>query len=412
MKAIILILGGLFLCSTAIAQWMPLNSGTTKTLLSVDFIDVNTGYAVGDSGTIIKTSDGGENWCLQNSGTSVRLRSVFFVNSEIGYVVGNDGVILNTTDGGTTWNAQESWITDNLNSVWFVDNQTGYAVSEAKPGNTWVHILKTTDGGSFWMNSYIYYDTMSIQIFLNSIFFLNSDIGYVLGCRKQEENIYVSFLLKTENGGLNWEYKYAGPFAGKGIWLLSPDTCFIVGADSWNQTPIIWRTTDGGQTWSVAMYPGPHYGRLYSICFSDNNTGYAVGAYPLRAKSVTAGTSWSLLKDIGGNDVDFPAVDTGYIVSWSGAIYKTTNGGIVGIDFPPAESDVLQIYPNPVTSSITIDTPQSGYLLIYNINNQMLVNQITAAHKTVVDFSTFPAGVYLIKVIWDEGVRMAKIIKE
>ncbi len=215
MKAKILILGGLFLCSTAYAQWIPLNSGTTKTLWSVDFIDVNTGYAVGDSGTIIKTSDGGENWCLQNSGTSVILRSVFFVNSEVGYAVGNDGVILSTTDGGTTWIAQESWITDHLNSVWFVDNQTGYAVSEAKPGNTWVHILKTTDGGSFWMNSFIYYDTWSIQTFLNSIFFLNSDIGYALGCTKREQNFYVSFLLKTENGGLNWEYKYAGSFAAK-----------------------------------------------------------------------------------------------------------------------------------------------------------------------------------------------------
>ncbi len=160
------------------------------------------------------------------------------------------------------------------------------------------------------------------------------------------------------------------------------------------------------------MYPGSHWGRLYSICFSDNNTGYAVGGASLFAKSDNAGTNWALRTDMGGSDVDFPAVDTGYIVGGFGAIYKTTNGGIVGADFPPAESDVLQIYPNPATSNITIDTPHSGYLSIYNINNQLLLHQITVAHKTVVDISTFPDGVYLIKVVWDEGVQFAKVIKE
>ena len=46
-----------------------------------NFIDINTGYAVGNTGSIIKTIDGGQNWTSQTSGTVNLLYSVYFVNN-------------------------------------------------------------------------------------------------------------------------------------------------------------------------------------------------------------------------------------------------------------------------------------------------------------------------------------------
>ena len=49
----------LLIFHSAMAQWFPQNSFTTNNLNSVYFTNANTGYAVGDTGTILKTTDGG-----------------------------------------------------------------------------------------------------------------------------------------------------------------------------------------------------------------------------------------------------------------------------------------------------------------------------------------------------------------
>lgn len=71
-------------------------------MISVHFpLDDQTGYAVGEDGTILKTTNGGTNWSGQSSATSNILRSVYFPgNTLTGYAVGDGGNILKTTYGG------------------------------------------------------------------------------------------------------------------------------------------------------------------------------------------------------------------------------------------------------------------------------------------------------------------------
>ncbi|MBP6978428.1 MAG: T9SS type A sorting domain-containing protein [Bacteroidales bacterium] len=59
MKKLIMLLIALVGMSSAMAQWVPQNSGTTNNLNSIYFTNGNTGYAVGDFGTILKTTNGG-----------------------------------------------------------------------------------------------------------------------------------------------------------------------------------------------------------------------------------------------------------------------------------------------------------------------------------------------------------------
>ena len=58
------------------------------------------GYSVGDQGTIFKTSDGGSTWQSQQSGTSKRLNKIYFIDLDFGFAVGENGLILRTTSGG------------------------------------------------------------------------------------------------------------------------------------------------------------------------------------------------------------------------------------------------------------------------------------------------------------------------
>ena len=69
------------------------------------FTDTNTGYAVGRSGKILKTTNAGVNWTFLNSGTSINLKSVYFTDMNNGYAVGESGIILKTTDAGITLNS-------------------------------------------------------------------------------------------------------------------------------------------------------------------------------------------------------------------------------------------------------------------------------------------------------------------
>jgi photosystem II stability/assembly factor-like uncharacterized protein len=103
MKHFYILIISLFLITDSLGQWVQQNSGTINKLSSVYFTDVNVGYAVGDSGTILHTTDGGLNWVPQNSGTMYNLNSVHLPDANTGIAVGVSGTILHTTDGGLNW---------------------------------------------------------------------------------------------------------------------------------------------------------------------------------------------------------------------------------------------------------------------------------------------------------------------
>ena len=115
------------------SQWFwqnPLQQG--HILYSVHFTNVNIGWTVGRSGTILKTTNGGTNWISQKSGTTNSLNSVNFVDQNIGRAVGEYGTIINTTNGGTNWILQTSGTTNSLRSVIFIDQNTGWATGDSE----------------------------------------------------------------------------------------------------------------------------------------------------------------------------------------------------------------------------------------------------------------------------------------
>lgn len=80
-------------------------SGIYPDLYSVNFSDLNTGWAVGhfyytNSGLILNTTNRGTNWINQCDRIGFKLFSVHFINNKTGWVVGSDGTILKTTNGG------------------------------------------------------------------------------------------------------------------------------------------------------------------------------------------------------------------------------------------------------------------------------------------------------------------------
>ncbi len=70
---------------------------------SVFFTDANKGFIVGNLGTILSSTDGGNTWTDVSTGTTISHSEITFADAINGWIVGSKGTILNTSDGGTTW---------------------------------------------------------------------------------------------------------------------------------------------------------------------------------------------------------------------------------------------------------------------------------------------------------------------
>jgi len=113
----------------------------------IDFTDINTGYVSArvwdETGAIAKTTDSGNNWVT--TFFSNPLWGIDFPISNAGqggYAVGDSGVILKTYDAGTSWQTQQSGTSQKLNKVYFIDLDFGFAVGDSGI------ILRTTTGGA------------------------------------------------------------------------------------------------------------------------------------------------------------------------------------------------------------------------------------------------------------------------
>ena len=80
----------------------------TTTLLSIDMVDQYTGYACGYAGSLFKTTNGGVNWIQKPSQIPYNLTSIDFVNVNSGFAVSGGGFsapgcAMKTSNGGASW---------------------------------------------------------------------------------------------------------------------------------------------------------------------------------------------------------------------------------------------------------------------------------------------------------------------
>ena len=235
------------------ANWSGQTSGTSNFLVGLAFTDLNNGWAVGNSGTIKHTSNGGTTWTSQTSGTSNTIVAVSFINSNLGWTAGNSGTIRHTSNGGSSWSGQTSGTTVTLRGVFFTDANTGWAVGDGG-------VIKTTsNGGTTWTTQ-----TSGTSNPLYRVFFLNSSTGWAVGTG--------GTILKTINGGSTWTAQTSG------ISSILRGVHFVDSSLGWanGNSGVILYTTDGGSTWE-AQSSGTALD-LKDIHFVNSNTGWAVGS--------------------------------------------------------------------------------------------------------------------------------------
>ncbi len=77
-----------------------------------------------------------------------------------------------------------------------------------------------------------------------------------------------------------------------------------------------------------------------------------------------------------------------------------------------SQNAALQIYPNPASTEITVETPNpNGEITINNVVGQTLKTMHSASNKTTINIADLPSGMYIIRVSGENNITN-KFIKQ
>jgi photosystem II stability/assembly factor-like uncharacterized protein len=229
----------------------------SKHFFSIYFVDSENGFAVGEKGIIIKTTNGGALWTAQQSGTTSSLYDVYFINKDTGYACGTGGVILKTVNGGDNWTLFQTTSENTLRTIQFVGSQIGFVMGD------YCTTGRTMDGGNSWTMT-----TQSSSRLYGAMHFADSQYGWI--CADYNT------ILKTTNGGESWRIITGGEGAPERIWksvyFFNRNHGVVVGENS-----LISRTTNGGINW-IDIPNIYSTTTLYSVFMTDTNLIYMAGS--------------------------------------------------------------------------------------------------------------------------------------
>lgn len=178
--------------------WEVLNSPTNELLRNLTAVDENFVWAAGTNGTIIRTTNGGDNWnqvIVDSSEVSDYpvIRFKFFDN-QLGFASGGHrdqaGVMWRTTDGGFNWSAA-GISPDEIFDFYILDSLNVIALSGDPEWIYPTEIVLTTNAGLEW----------------TSIETEHYALSFALDFRKPHEGWSASgyFFLLTTNAGESWD---------------------------------------------------------------------------------------------------------------------------------------------------------------------------------------------------------------
>ena len=385
------------------AQWMLQNSGTGENLYDIEFLNKNTGWAVGDAGIVLKTTNAGKNW-INIPNPSINYGGVMWsiqpIDSNIVYAEAGRDFIMKTTNAGNNWlvlNGRPNSITG-FNDAYFLNKDTGWFLGGNK-------VFRTYNGG-------ITMDSFYVPVFQNfEIHFKDMNTG--IFCSE-------GYVYKTTNKGVNW-YDTDVPTGPvklffKKLAIVDNQHVWIAGGKR------VFRSDDFGDTWIETDTLEGH--GAVGLEFVNQSTGYAGGGLYLY-KTTDGGYNW--IREYTSSpvyplDIHFVDDTTGYVTGGFGKIFYTTTGGALTSitsdnSILPESYKLYQNYPNPFNpaTNIKFDLAKNTdvKLIVYDMLGreiETLVNESLNTGSYSVNFngSKYTSGIYFYKLIINGSVADTK----
>jgi photosystem II stability/assembly factor-like uncharacterized protein len=194
--------------------------------------------AVGERGTILRSSDEAKSWQFAASQTAAALTGVSFAADNLhGWAVGHDALILASNDAGRTWTKQFQGenLQDSFLDVLALDAQHVIAVG------AYGLCMVTADGGRSWVRR----KPSDDDYHFNRISQGPSGTLYLAGEH--------GTLFRSTDRGEKWT-RLAAPYEGSFYGILSLDARTIL---AYGLRGRLYRSTDDGATWQQIVTPQP-----------------------------------------------------------------------------------------------------------------------------------------------------------
>jgi len=300
---------GLLTAGHVSAQWNLINPlPTNNNLKDMIFLNTSKGVAVGMSGTILTTSNGGDIWKTVPFHSFTNLNSVASPDSDAVFICGDNGLLIKTDFSFILIDTLESGQYGNLNKILFLNHSVGFCI-----GNDRL-ILKTTDAGRHWIPV-----TFGYKGDLVDLSFPDDSVGYLAGSFYTPFSEYSATLLITRDQGTSWNLVDSLKFTPNAICFTDSLTGFIASYD-------LLKTTDGGKSWSADTLPDYYF---LDVCFQDKQNGWAISYEGNLVKTMDGGNSWNRITRNGtSNHILVLDQDTLFTYGYGGDIWVSRDGGM------------------------------------------------------------------------------------
>jgi RHS repeat-associated protein len=314
------------------------------------------GYAVGQFGTVLKTTDGGSNWDQLNtfgmtqvgaSNTTNHLNDLYFTSTTSGVMVGDNALLIYTTNGGTSFTMEDMTTgtgdnllaTDDITSVTYDGTNYYITVTRAVSGQPSQGLIFKSSNLISWTQQ----TSISTTAQIEKVSYYTTSEAYACG---QD-----GMLLRTEDDGANWQVvptSTANRFID--VFFRTQDEGLAIIETSTGEGQLH-KTTDGGLTWTLFSDAGDDYNGL----FTYENAGST-------AKLVAVG-------------------DDGLVTR---VIIQSGNFGLIPLDAPNATVDL---------NTAWATTNAAGDLWIYVAGNSSTVYRTTDGTASYVTWTSYSTGV-------------------
>jgi photosystem II stability/assembly factor-like uncharacterized protein len=384
-------------------SWTPQTSPTTQNLNSASAVSNDLCWMSGESGAVIRTTNGGTTWTLNNTGLAgLNFYSVFAINATECWLGQDDGTLWHTTNAGANWSylvLQPTPIF--INVIHFFDANYGFVQGDPV-ANQWRYYI-TTNGGANW--------TLPPNT--------PNSVGTEAGWNNSYAALDTGHIWWGTNANKIWKGSLRGPFTSSSVGGSNPNSFGVAFNDANTGVAIITTssygpavisvTNNGGTSWSNGSYTPTQtpYGlkAIPGTGYMWMSTGTSTTAGSI-LRSTNSGVSWTSQYSMSyaGFCISMANINCGWAGTSGGHIFKYTDN--VGIGTPittPTKFELKQNYPNPFNPQTTIDftLEKTGYitLKIYNLlgqNVMTLIDGVETAgeHSTIFNASSLPSGTY------------------
>ena len=382
-------------------HWVKLNTPTPYSLNRLCFIDSVRGWVAGDSGTVLRTTNGGQSWEVQDTGMRSNIIDFFMLDQSYGwgvalqYAMGT--ILIRTTNGGVTW-SRDIYPGEYFYAITFVDSANGVM------GGNQGKLKTTTDGGSTWSPAVVDSSNASGFPVLRLAFF-SHNYGYALGGRIDLAGI----IWRTTNGGRRWTVANPDSVGEPlhGIHFFDSLNIIAVGGDFDRGSGMV-RSKDGGQSWLYTFLG--IWGEARAISFRTPSEGIVPLGFPgTYMVTEDTGVTWHDFFTPDSSavfDVTFTDSLHGYMVGINGTFLKydpTIDRVSPEMTDIPTTTTLFQNFPNPFNPNTRISYRLTFAsfvsLKVFDVLGREVVTLFrghapAGVHEVEFNGDVYPSGVY------------------